>query len=139
MAQPLRKTLTMVAAIIIALPAAPASAPKAPTAAVKTTTSDSKLSRKSVTPRWLERASRSQLRRIPLKWHRLAYCESRMRIHANRQNTYYGLWQIHKGWFKPFNIDPTHATIDQQYRVALHVYRQQGAHAWSCASKAHFR
>lgn len=73
-----------------------------------------------------------------MKWHRLAYCESRMRIHANRNNTYYGLWQIHRGWFKPFNIDPTHATIAQQYRVALHVYKKQGASAWSCARKANF-
>lgn len=85
-----------------------------------------------------ERASRA-MRRMPMKWQRLAWCESRNHLHANRNNTYYGLWQIHKGWFTPFNINPNTATMQQQYRVALHVYKTQGAKAWSCARTAQFR
>jgi hypothetical protein len=49
------------------------------------------------------------------------------------------MWQIHKGWFKPFNIDPATATIYQQYQVAQHVYKTQGAQAWTCANKTNFR
>lgn len=91
------------------------------------------------TPRWLIRASRSQLTRIPPKWQRLAHCESRMRIHAiDPTRTYYGLWQIHKGWFRPFHINPKTATITQQYKIAQHVYAKQGAQAWSCAKRARF-
>ena len=91
------------------------------------------------TPRWLVRASRSQMMRIPLQWRRLAWCESRNRLHANRHNTYYGLWQIHRGWFTQFNIRPDTATFTQQWAVAQHVYKTQGAQAWSCAKQTGMR
>lgn len=78
------------------------------------------------------------LQHLPSKWQRLAWCESRNRLHANRHNTYYGLWQIHKGWFKPFKINPETATLRQQFKIAQHVYERQGHKAWSCSNKANF-
>lgn len=94
---------------------------------------------KMVKPQWLQRASRSQMLRIPLQWRRLAWCESGNRLHANRHDTYYGLWQIHRGWFKQFNIRPDTATFQQQWLVAQHIYKTQGAKAWQCAGQAGMR
>lgn len=80
-----------------------------------------------------------QLTDLPAKWQRLAWCESRHQLHANNHNTYYGLWQIHKGWYKPYGINPEHATIAQQYRIAQHIYNKQGAQAWSCSHHTNFK
>ena len=95
----------------------------------------------SYTPRVSRQRSRQSLTltHLPAKWRRLAWCESRHRLHAVNNNTYYGLWQIHKGWYKPFGINPTTATIEQQWRVAQHVYNKQGAKAWTCSTKANFK
>ena len=79
------------------------------------------------------------LNRLPIQWRALAWCESRHRLHANNNNTYYGLWQIHEGWYKPFGINPETATIEQQWRVAQHVYKQQGAKAWTCSKYTNFK
>ena len=79
------------------------------------------------------------LEALPKKWRDLAWCESRHHLHANRHNTYYGLWQIHKGWFKPFNINPATATLQQQYMVARRVYERQGKDAWTCSQETNFK
>lgn len=96
-------------------------------------------------PSYTARSSRTRqrpsltLNRLPMKWRALAWCESRYRLHAINNNTYYGLWQIHKGWYKPFGINPKTATIEQQWRVAQHVYKKQGAAAWTCSKYTNFK
>ena len=80
-----------------------------------------------------------QLTDLPAKWQRLAWCESRHHLHAVNNHTYYGLWQIHKGWYKPFGINPKTATLAQQWLVAQHVYKRQGADAWSCTKHTGFQ
>lgn len=96
-------------------------------------------------PSYTARSSRTRprqsltLNRLPTQWRALAWCESRHRLHANNNNTYYGLWQIHKGWFKPFDINPETATIEQQWQVAQHVYKRQGAAAWTCSKYTNFK
>ena len=84
--------------------------------------------------------ARRAITNYPKAWQRLAWCESRYHLHAVSKNgLYHGLWQIHKGWFKPFGIDPNTATIEQQWKVAQAVYHRQGAKAWSCARQARFK
>lgn len=96
-------------------------------------------------PDYTARATRQRqrpqltLQQLPAKWQRLAWCESRQRLHAVNNHTYYGLWQIHKGWYKPFGINPTTATIAQQWQVAQHVYKRQGAAAWTCSKLTNFK
>lgn len=96
-------------------------------------------------PSYTARSSRTRprpsltLNRLPTQWQRLAWCESRHRLHANNNDTYYGLWQIHEGWFKPFGINPETATIEQQWQVAQHVYKRQGAKAWTCSKYTNFK
>ena len=112
--------------------------------AVVTPVSNTVLANPEPIPDYTPRASRQRqrptltLNRLPAKWQRLAWCESRNRLHANRHNTYYGLWQIHKGWFKPYKINPETATLRQQFKVAQHVYERQGHKAWTCSTKANF-
>ena len=85
------------------------------------------------------RTSRA-LHRLPAVWVRLAACESSLRVHAARHRTYYGLWQIHRGWYRAAGINPHTASIEQQYRLAQHIYRKQGAKAWPyCHRKAGLR
>lgn len=115
-----------IAALMLCTPQ-PAATPTAPTPSPSPSSTAQK-----------PRADRSTVR-LPAKWVRLAWCESRGRLHAVNNHTYYGLWQIHKGWFTPFGINPRTATMKQQYLVARHVYRTQGAKAWTCARKANFR
>ena len=96
-------------------------------------------------PSYKARSARSKprqtltLTQLPVKWQRLAWCESRHHLHAVNNDTYYGLWQIHKGWYKPFGINPETATLAQQYRVAQHVYKRQGRHAWTCSKYTGFK
>jgi len=93
------------------------------------------------TPQRASRAlhrDRLTLEQLPARWRRLAWCESRNQLHAVNNHTYYGLWQIHKGWYKPFGINPRTATLAQQWKIAQHVYERQGATAWSCSQKTRF-
>ena len=81
----------------------------------------------------------TRLDQVAPKWQRLALCESSGQLHAvSRSRTYYGLWQLHKGFYAHFKINPKTATFAQQWRIAQDVYRRQGAKAWSCAKKARF-
>jgi hypothetical protein len=96
-------------------------------------------------PSYTARVTRYRVRQpltlidLPAKWQRIAWCESRHRLHAVNNDTYYGLWQIHEGWYKPFGINPKTATIEQQWKVAKHVYKQQGAKAWTCSKYTNFK
>lgn len=86
------------------------------------------------------RASRSLLRSLPPVWSRLAWCESRWHLRSvSKSGKHHGLFQIHEGWFKSQHVNWRTATATQQYRVALHVYKVQGARAWSCARSAGLR
>lgn len=83
----------------------------------------------------------SRARRLPTKiahlpkaWRQLAYCESRYKLHAvSPSGEHFGLWQLHRGFYAHFNINPKKATFSQQWMVAQYVYKRQGARAWSCA------
>lgn len=80
------------------------------------------------------------LNALPKKWRDLAWCESRHQLNANRHDTYYGLWQLHKGWYKTHHINPTKATLQQQYMIARYVYERQGRNAWkTCSKQTNFR
>ena len=73
---------------------------------------------------------------LPKVWKRLAYCESRYQLRAvSVSGDHYGLWQIHKGFYKALNIDPKKATFNEQWKAAKYVYARQGAKAWSCAKR----
>lgn len=74
---------------------------------------------------------------LPTPWKKLAWCESRWHLHSvSRSGQHFGLFQIHKGWFRPFKINPRTANAYQQWLVAKHVYATQGRNAWDCARQA---
>lgn len=79
---------------------------------------------------------------LPLVWKRLAACESsstpsRINLRAvSPSGLHHGPWQVHKGFYKPFRIDPETATLAQHWKVAQAAYKRQGAKAWTCAKKA---
>lgn len=128
-----RLLLTLFACVVL-WPSVPLSEPRTSTIELKKPASN-------YTARATRQHQRAviRLQQLPTKWQRLAWCESRQQLHAVNDHTYYGLWQIHKGWFKQFDINPRTATLEQQYRVARHVYRKQGAAAWTCAKRSNFQ
>lgn len=82
----------------------------------------------------------TSLKDLPVVWRKLAYCESRYDLRAvSPSGNHYGLWQLHKGFYKVFKYDPKKATFAQQWQVAKYVYERQGAKAWSCAKRAGLR
>lgn len=88
-----------------------------------------------------QRASRSSVisnvNQLPKVWQRIVACESSGRANAvSPSGKHYGYFQIHKGWFKGVGLDYQTATLYQQYKLALAIYKKQGAKAWSCAKKA---
>lgn len=70
---------------------------------------------------------------LPRVWQRIAMCESGGQLHQVTGD-YVGLWQLRRGFYRHFGIDPMTATVAQQYRIVQYVYRRQGFAAWSCAS-----
>ena len=79
---------------------------------------------------------------FPVSWQRLAACESsstplRINLRAvSPSGLHHGPWQVHKGFYKPFNINPKTATLAQHWKVAQAAYKRHGAKAWTCAQKA---
>lgn len=74
---------------------------------------------------------------LPKVWRKLAYCESRYVIDAvSPSGDHYGLFQIHKGFYKAVGIKWKRSTVSEQFTVAKYVYKRQGANAWACANYA---
>lgn len=131
----MKQLLRVLIVIVVAqIPISPAVSPVMPSSITFTNPEP----QPDYTPKISRQRQPLQLHNLPAKWQRLAWCESRHRLHAVNNHTYYGLWQIHKGWYKPFNINPKTATLKQQWLVAQHVYRKQGAKAWTCAKQSQF-
>lgn len=79
----------------------------------------------------------TKISQLPKAWRRLAWCESRYQLHAvSPSGKHFGLWQLHRGFYAHFHINPKTATFSQQWVVAQYVYKRQGAGAWSCARSA---
>ena len=86
------------------------------------------------------RASRG-VHRLPLVWRKVAWCESRWHERSvSKSKRYHGLFQIESGWWRGAHLNPATATIEQQYALALHIYKKQGRRAWPyCGRKAGLR
>lgn len=133
-----RASIASIAVLALTVPpAASISEAATPKPAVsKPAADDTPKDRKSKPSRSAHRAPTS-LKDLPTAWQRLAWCESRHNLHAvSPGRTYFGLWQLHKGFYAVFDIDPQTANFAQQWRVAKYVYKRQGARAWSCSRYA---
>lgn len=108
-----------------------------PTPSETPTPTASSTKRPEVKPSRKRAGGPHSLKDVPKAWRKLAWCESRYTLNAvSPGKKYYGLWQLHKGFYNVYDYNPRTATFEQQWRVAQYVYRRQGAKAWSCASYA---
>ena len=71
---------------------------------------------------------------LPTNWYRIAKCESGLNLHiTSPSGTYYGAFQIHRGWFKGKDLKPRKTDLRQQYKLAKYIKGIQGWGAWTCA------
>lgn len=90
-----------------------------------------------LTPATASKPMPSSLNEVPKVWQRLAYCESRYDLRAvSPSGEHFGLWQLHRGFYKHLGYNPKRATFREQWVTALYVYERQGARAWACAREA---
>lgn len=69
---------------------------------------------------------------LPRVWQKIAICESSGNP-REETGSYYGLFQIRRGWYRSAGLIPEQTTIAQQYALALHIWHRQGWAAWTCA------
>lgn len=81
---------------------------------------------------WLPATSVRTFADLPRVWQRIAMCESSGDLHQVT-GSYYGLFQLRRGWYRSAGLVPERTTLAQQYQLALHVWHRQGWRAWECA------